>query len=122
MGSNFRKRLDPESCLWHGTTAQISRRTTTLPVVSSSENGRGITYTRVSDFDSGGYLTSSTDERGTVTTYQYDKARGGMTQRIADAGSGKLNLQTDYTLDDRGRVVRELGPACKLPLAWDSLK
>jgi RHS repeat-associated protein len=97
--------------LWHGTTAQISRRTTTLPVVSSSENGRGITYTRVSDFDNGGYLTSSTDERGTVTTYQYDKARGGMTQRTADAGSGKLNLQTDNTLDDRGRAVRVLGPA-----------
>ena len=97
--------------LWHGTTGQISRRTTTLPVVTSSENGVGSTYSRVSNFDSGGYLTSSTDERGTVTTYQYDKARGGMTQRIADAGSGKLNLQTDYALDDRGRVVRELGPA-----------
>ena len=96
---------------WHGTTNQISSRTTTLPTVTTAENGRGLTVTRVENFDSTGYLTSEVDERGSETTYQYDKVRGGMTVKIEDAGSGRLNLRTDYTLDDRGRTVRELGPA-----------
>ena len=96
---------------WHGTNNQISSRTTTLPTVTTAENGRGLTITRVENYDSTGYLTSIVDERGTETTFQYDKVRGGMTVRIEDAGTGRLNLRTDYTLDDRGRTVRELGPA-----------
>lgn len=106
--------------LWHSGTFQMSRRTTTLPVVSTSENGRGATVTRVENFDSQGYLTSRVDERGTVTTYQYDKARGGLTQKVEDEGSGRLNLTTDYTLDYLGRTILERGPAHDVILASGS--
>lgn len=105
------------SYVWHSGTFQPSQVTTTLPVVSSSENGRGATLTRVSNYDSRGYLTSETDERGTATTYQYDKARGGLTQVIRDQGGGRLNLTTDYVVDDLSRRVLSLGPAHDVDLA-----
>jgi RHS repeat-associated protein len=94
---------------WHGSTNQIASRTTTLPSVPTTENGRNTTVTRVEIIDAMGYRTSSTDERGTETTYGYDKLRGAMIQMVRDAGG--LDLTTDYQIDDRGRVTRTLGPA-----------
>jgi RHS repeat-associated protein len=99
------------SYLWHSASLQPSKVTITLPVVSTSENGLGATVTRVSNYDILGYLTSSQDERETTSTYEYDKLRGGLIQKIEDQGTGKLNLQTNYTLDDEGRTILTLGPA-----------
>lgn len=95
---------------WHGDTFQPSKITTVYPAVSLWENGRGNTTTSEQHFDEEGYLTKTVDQLGTATTYEYDKLRGGMIAQVVDEGSGRLNLRTDWTLDDRGRRVLELGP------------
>ena len=105
---------------WQGSTFQIDTLTTTLPVVGTGENGTGATYTTELHYDASGFLVKSVDERGHVTTYTYDQARGGMTQMVRDQGTGKLNLTTDYQLDDRGRTIRELGPVHSVDISGTS--
>ncbi|MDA7868136.1 hypothetical protein N9A62_03990, partial [Akkermansiaceae bacterium] len=102
---------------WHIGTLQPSKITTTLPPVSTSENGTSVSTVTEEHFDSDGYRTTSVDGVGTETTYTYDKAKGGMTQMVQDAGAGNLNLTTDYELDLRGRTTRELGPEHEIDLA-----
>ncbi len=95
---------------WYTDTLQPSKVTTILPVVQVAENGTGVAATMEQHYDLQGFLTKSVDAAGTATTYAYDKVQGGMIQQIQDQGAGRLNLQTDYELDDRGRTIRELGP------------
>lgn len=99
---------------WHTNgvtpTYQVLKRTTTLPAVPVGENGRNQTHTLVADYNQWALLTSDTDESGVKTTYQWDLARGAIKQMVRDQGAGKLNLTTDYVLDDFGRVVIEKGP------------
>jgi RHS repeat-associated protein len=102
---------------WHGSTFQISQRVTTLPTVSTGENGTGTAVTVTEYYDQGGYRTSSVDGRGTVTKFEYDKVKGSLKQKIEDYGSGKLNLTTDYQSDDLGRTTLELGPAHDIDLS-----
>lgn len=102
---------------WHGDTLQPSKVITTLPAVPLAENGTGVAVTTERHFDIEGYLTKTVDGTGMVTTYQYDKLRGGLTQKIVDQGSGKLNLTTNYELDDRGRTIVELGPMHTIDLS-----
>jgi RHS repeat-associated protein len=96
---------------WHSGTLQPSKVTTTLPAVPQSQNGTGVATTTKRHFDLEGYLAKEVDGTGMVTTYEYDKLRGGLVKKIVDEGSGKLNLTTDYVLDDRGRKTLEQGPA-----------
>ncbi len=91
-------------------TFEIQKRVTTLPAVVSGENGSGVFDTVEHHYDSYGFLTKYVDGRGTETTYEYDNATGSMTKKTEDAAVGGLQLVTDYTLDDLGRVTEELGP------------
>jgi YD repeat-containing protein len=90
--------------------------TTTLPAVSAAENGTGVSTTTEEHFDEQGYRTKSVDGVGTVTTYEYDEAKGGMIEMVQDQGTGKLELKTEYELDWRGRTTRELGPVHSVDL------
>jgi YD repeat-containing protein len=101
---------------WYADSFQYRYRTTVAPIVPTSENGSGVAGTTVEEYNSRGYLVSSTDEDGTVTSYTYDEAKGGMTSMTRDAGIGRLNLRTDYTLDDLGRRIKTLNPVHEIDL------
>lgn len=96
---------------------KVKQRTTTLPVISTAHNGSGTANTRVEEFDIFNNLTKLTNEKGVVTEWVYDNDKGGVTQMTQDSGTGTLNLVTDYTLDDLGRVTQELGPAHDIDLS-----
>ncbi|HUY90331.1 MAG TPA: RHS repeat-associated core domain-containing protein [Pirellulales bacterium] len=93
---------------YSGTTA-VQQRTTTLPVVPASQNGSGIADTRVKQFDQWGNPASITDERGTVTAFTVDIVTGGATRRTDDATG--MALVSDFTLDNLGRTIQQLGPS-----------
>jgi RHS repeat-associated protein len=95
---------------WFTDSFQYRFRTTVLPAVPVAEHGSGVSTTTVDEFNSRGFHVASTDEDGTVTDYTYDEAKGGMISMTRDAGAGRLNLRTDYTLDDLGREVLTLNP------------
>jgi RHS repeat-associated protein len=102
---------------WHSGTFQPQQVVTTLPTVSTGENGTGNAHTITENFDVLGYLTSRVDEEGTTTTYAYNRTVDARTQQVVDAGTTpKLNLTTDYQVDDFGRTTRELGPAHQIDL------
>ena len=106
-------------------TQQAEQKTTTLPVVPTSQNGDGQTYTIVEQFDAEGHRTWRKNELGIITHWQWDSASGILTRMIADvdttqvsgvptgwttvAGAG-LNLVSDYQYDQLGRRIRSLGP------------
>ncbi len=91
---------------------QAKTITTKLPNVAATQNGVAHPQndTIVNEYNLRGQLIKSTDARGMVTEYDYDQATGAMIQMIRDSGAGKLNLTTDYEVDNRGRVTRTLGP------------
>ncbi|RLS59611.1 MAG: hypothetical protein DWH91_00030 [Planctomycetota bacterium] len=111
---------------FHTSTTQIAQQTTTLPVISTTQNGSGTANSRKEYFDAMGYRTWSMDERGFITRYVYNTRNGAMTQRIDDVDTsivtgaptgwvtpsgGGLNLVTDFESDDQGRITQELGPS-----------
>ena len=102
--------------LWHGSTLQPSKVTTTLPAVPTSEHGPGTASTMEKHYDSDGFLTKSVDALGVDTTYGYSKVFGTVDTMTEDAGTGGLQLTTDYQLDHRGRQIRELKPAITLDI------
>ncbi|OYV85990.1 MAG: hypothetical protein B7Z73_12545 [Planctomycetia bacterium 21-64-5] len=91
-----------------GTNA-VSQRTTTLPVVTTGQNGSGLADTRVEQFDQWSNLVSSTDERGVVTDYTVDVVTGAISQRTDDATG--MALVTDFQFDSLGRTTQVLGPS-----------
>ena len=78
------------------------------------ENGTGTATVLTENFDSSGYWSSTVDGGGTVTGYTFSKIRGVMTQLVED--QGRLNLTTDYTPDNLGRIELRLGPAHDIDL------
>jgi RHS repeat-associated protein len=110
---------------WYSGTAQMRERVTSLPAVSSGQNGPGASATRTEQFDTNGNLVWLRDERGFITYYQYDPSLGVVTQTIEDVdgsqltlptgwttpAGGGLHLVTDYTYDSQGRLTQSLGPA-----------
>lgn len=105
---------------WHSSTLQVESITTTLPQVLINENGTEATYTRQEGYDIRGFLVQTIDEKGTVTTYQYDDVLGRRISMVQDASSGGLGLRTDYSLDDLGRTVRTLGPVHAIDISGTS--
>lgn len=106
-------------------TFQIQQTTTTLPVVSSAQNGTGVAATRKTYQDTLGRTTWSMDERGFINHYVYDLGTGAILQQIQDVNTsivsgapagwtsptgGGLNLVTDYQHDELGRITETLGP------------
>ncbi len=83
----------------YGSGAHVSKITTTLPPVLSSQHESG-NATTVQNFDSYGYPTSSTDADGNTSTTTYDAKTGQLT-KIVDAD----NDTTSETLDSLGRPL-----------------
>jgi hypothetical protein len=93
---------------WHASTAVFSERTTTLPVIPTTQNGSGIADEFTEEFDTYGNRTGFSDQLGITHEWSWDVALNAITQQVSDVGG--LNLTTDYDLDQEGRVVREVGP------------
>ncbi len=111
---------------WYAGTARVQQRITTLPVISTAQNGSGVANTYRDYYDVYGNSTWHMDERGILTRTTYDIPTAGVTQRIDDVdttqvsdappgwttptGAG-LHLITDMTIDSEGRNTRTLGPS-----------
>ena len=69
--------------VWITDSFQYSKRTTTLPVIGTGQNVRGLTLTTEAHYNSRGYLTKTVDERGTVTGMSRidPSSRGGRNSR-----------------------------------------
>ena len=61
---------------WYSGSFQIEERTTTLPEVSSGQNGSGISAERVEHYNNQGRLVWAEDENGHFTFYSYDNLTG----------------------------------------------
>lgn len=115
---------------WFAGTAQPLQKTTTLPVVPTSQNGSGAADTITEIFDEDGHLIWQRDPRGFITYRAYDLPTGAVTQEIRDVdgdqltlppgwttpAGGGLHLVTDYQHDDLGRTTQTLGPAHTIDL------
>jgi RHS repeat-associated protein len=116
---------------WYEGTCQVKEKTTTLPVISTSQNGSGVANTRKEYFDEYGSRTWTMDERGYINQIIYDIPTGAMTQLVQDVDTGAasgvptgwvtpsgggLNLITDFEHDNRGRITQSLGPAHTIDL------
>lgn len=126
-----KKIITSYSYTWYEGTCQVKEKTTTLPVISTSQNGSGVANTRKEYFDEYGNLIWTMDERGYINQIVYDIPTGAMTQQIQDVDTGTasgvpagwvtpsgggLNLITDYEHDDRGRITQSLGPVHTIDL------
>ena len=117
---------------YHTGTCAVAQKTTTLPVVSTAENGSGVAATRRDYYDAQGRRVWTMDERGYISKFTYDEATAALTQYIADVDTseetdapvgwttpsgGGLNLVTDFESDDQGRITQSLGPAHTVDLS-----
>ncbi len=117
---------------WHSGTLQMEERVTTLPVISTAQNGSNSANSRTERFDSHGNLIWMKDERGFITRHVYDSVQGVMTQMIQDVdhtqvsdepsgwttpASGGLHLVSDFEYDDLGRQTQSLGPAHEIDIS-----
>ena len=103
-------------------TNQTQQRTTTLPVVSTGQNGSGSTQTIVEEFDANGNLTQSTNERGIVNTFAHGgPILGAVTEQVLNYQSGVtapgVNVTSDFTYDNQGRITLALGPSHTVVIA-----
>lgn len=116
---------------FHSGTTEVEKKTTTLPVIPTSQNGSGTANSFEDVYDTYGNHIWHKDERGFITRYKYDIVTGAMTQQIEDVDTtqvsdeptgwstpsgGGLHLVTDYKFDDRGRITQTLGPAHDIDL------
>jgi len=118
---------------WFTDSTQMSQRETTLPVVSTDQNGSGVAAVRRELFDELGNLIATQDERLFITTFVIDPPTGARLQMVQDAaapsGSGwirpfgaptPLALTTDYQVTSwdvpsgrRGRYIPSIWRAQK---------
>lgn len=111
---------------WRTDSSRILQKTTTLPVVSTDENGTGETYVQVERYDRFGNTQWLKDEIGVLVFQVFDPITGGLWQRITDVDTsrmdpgvvppgwttpvgGGLNLISDFECDTQGRNLQELG-------------
>lgn len=102
---------------WHtGDAARVvAKRTTKLPIVSSSQNGSGELNTIVEVYNENRYRTSREDERSVKQTWQWWEEVGAMKRHVMDADG--LALTTDFEHDDLGRITQSLGPVHTVDLS-----
>jgi RHS repeat-associated protein len=100
---------------YYSGTNNIHTKTTTLPTISSGQNGSGSSYTTVETYDAFGNLTQTVDERGVTNTYTYSGILSLKTQQILNYVSGVtqpgVNVTSNYTYDNLGRLIQTLGPS-----------
>ena len=119
---------------WHSGTGQVKERITTLPIVSTSENGEGqsTAFTTETVYNLDGDVTWSRDQLGIITHHTYDVSTGARKQTIEDVDTSTspsglpggwttpaeagLNLVTDYQSDSLGRTTQVLGPEHEIDL------
>jgi len=109
-------------------TNQILSITTTLPTVSTGQNGSGSADSLTSVFNDQGRLVWSMDQAGFITAIEYDLSTGAVVKMISDvdttqtstfsnlpsgwttpSGGGK-HLTTSYEVYEFGRVTKETTP------------
>ena len=98
---------------WYSGTYQISQRTTTLPTVSTEQNGPDTAATRVEKFNQAGNRIESRDEEGHVIQYTYNLSNGLRTRTVEFLAPNQTSgdsLTTDCLGDVHGRVLCVLGP------------
>ena len=115
---------------WYSGSFQVKEERTTLPVVSSGQNGSGVAAKTFAYYSSAGNLEWSADQNGRFTHYIYDSSTDYLLTTIADVDAGDgyslptftltgwpslpasgqgVSAQTDYQYDALGRVTQTLG-------------
>ncbi len=116
------------SYTWFWETVQEQSETTTLPVISTAENGSGTAETTAAYYNIFGQPTWSMDADGTIDYTAYDTASGAVIKTITDVNTqdtgdfsglpagwttpagGGLELITTMQVDALGRTVEETDP------------
>ncbi|MBI3860974.1 MAG: hypothetical protein HY290_03680 [Planctomycetia bacterium] len=102
----------------------MQQKTTTWPVIATSQNGSGVAAQMLEYFDTYSNLIWKMDERGYITGMTYDIPTGALIQQIDDVNTslvsapsgwttpadGGLHLITDFEHDAQGRQIQSLGP------------
>jgi RHS repeat-associated protein len=117
---------------WYSDSTEMESQSTTLPTVSTSQNGppSGSADVSTDVYDQEGRVIWSMDADGNITYNAYDSATGALIKTIQDVntadtsdfdtstlpsgwstrtGAG-LNLITTYQVDDLGRTIEETDP------------
>lgn len=113
---------------WNGSTAQVASVTTTLPTVTTTQNGPNSAATNVVVFDAVGRLIWAKDAAGVLSYTAYDAQTGAVTKIIADvntantsdfanlpsgwstpSGAG-LHLISTFEVDALGRATKATDP------------
>jgi RHS repeat-associated protein len=79
---------------WFGTTAAVQSITTTLPTVTTAENGPNTADTTTTFFDTYGNPVWTKDGNGYLSYTAYDPTTGAVTETIADVNTG---ITSDFT-------------------------
>jgi len=112
---------------------QIQKRTTTYPIIATTENGSNVAITEGEYYDeSPGNLIWSHDGEKHVNYYEYDEDTGQLTRQVVDVNTDDppggvpeppdtdfetdsgLNLDTTYAYDDLGRQITVTDPASRV--------
>ena len=109
-------------------TTQIQSETTTLPTITTSQNGSGSANSTTTYYNQYEQAIWTKDENGYLTYTTYDSETGAVTETIQDMNTadtsefsnlpsggktptgGSLNLITTYVVDDLGRPTEETDP------------
>ena len=116
------------SYTWFWETVQEQSETTTLPVISTAENGSGTAETTATWYNIYGQPTWTMDADGTIDYAAYDPATGAVVKTITDVNTqdtgdfsglpagwttpagGGLELITSMQVDALGRTVQQTDP------------
>ena len=118
------------SYTWMSSSLQMASETTTLPVISSAQNGPGVADSSTDVYNSLGQVVWSKDADGFLTYNAYDTATGALVKTIQDVNTsttsdydatylpsgwttpigGGLNLGTTYVVDNLGRTTEMTSP------------
>ncbi len=111
---------------WYADSQQAYSVTTTMPTVSTAQNGSGVAATSTVAFDTDGRVVWSKDAGGFLTYNQYDQATGSLLKTIADVDTtqtstfanlpsgwvtpvgGGLHLTRTYEYDTEGRTTKSV--------------
>lgn len=111
---------------WFFATVQLQQKVTTLPVITTAQNGSNIAATQQEQYDVYGNMIWEQGPRGFIDTFTYVVPTAAMEQMIEDVDPATitlplgwsrpsglpapLNLVTDYKSDELGRITQSLGP------------